>query len=393
MGGSEAVSREAATGFARRGWDVEVLTTCAVDHYSWANEMPAGASEENGVVVRRFPTIREHSSVSSKAHHLIVGGTVPSLDEQISWLDFFFRVPDLFHHLVRHGTTFDAVVFSPYLFWTTIVGIRAVPERAVAMPCLHDEMYARLDVVRHVLSAPASVWFLSEPEHQLAHRLGPVAPHHTVTGAGIHIPPSYDPAGFRARHGLTRPFVLFAGRREEGKGWNWLVEAFDTAVRRDGVDLDLVTIGVGDTGPPPSMAGRVIDLGFLSDHERDNAFAAAAVYVQPSVMESFSRSVMESWLAGTPVVARAGGEVVAWHCRRSGGGVLLSEPGDLGPALRRLADAPDEARAMGRRGRDYVVEQYSWDAVLDRMETDLVAVRERLAAGAGAGAGAPAGRP
>lgn len=54
VGGSEALSREIALGLAGRGWEVEVLTTCAVDHYTWENALVPGASEEDGVTVRRF---------------------------------------------------------------------------------------------------------------------------------------------------------------------------------------------------------------------------------------------------------------------------------------------------------------------------------------------------
>src|SRR5436309_9570257 len=57
VGGSEAVMREAAHGLAARGWEVEVLTTCARDHYTWRNEYPAGATTDDGVVVRRFPIV------------------------------------------------------------------------------------------------------------------------------------------------------------------------------------------------------------------------------------------------------------------------------------------------------------------------------------------------
>ncbi len=42
IGGAEAVVREMATGLAARGWDVEVLTTCARDHFTWANEYDGG---------------------------------------------------------------------------------------------------------------------------------------------------------------------------------------------------------------------------------------------------------------------------------------------------------------------------------------------------------------
>jgi glycosyltransferase involved in cell wall biosynthesis len=374
VGGSEAVSAEAAVGLASRGWDVEVLTTCAVDHFTWENELVEGTSEEEGLLVRRFATVREPSRVGRRAHVLIDRGVAPTVDEQVSWLGFWFRSPDLFHYLLGHGEDFDAVVFSPYLFWTTAVGLRTVAERAVVMPCLHDELYARLEVFRHVLADPAAVWFLSEPEHALAHRLGPVAPCHTVTGAGVHVPVSYDPEGFRRRHGINRPFVLYAGRREKGKGWDWLVDAFACAVEV-GVDLDLVTIGVGEVKVPEELDGRVLDLGFVGADERDDAFAAAAAYVQPSRMESFSRTVMEAWLAGTPVLATAAGDVVAWHCRRSGGGLLFCDRDELVHLLRRVSESPSEVRTMAERGRHYVIREYSWEAVLDRMEASVRSLR------------------
>lgn len=118
VGGSEAVSQEIAVGLAGRGWDVEVLTTCATDHYSWENALPPGASWERGVVVRRFPTIHQWSETSRRAQLQIQAGEVPPLDEQISWLGWPFTVPALYEHLLRRGDEYDAFVFSPYLFWT-----------------------------------------------------------------------------------------------------------------------------------------------------------------------------------------------------------------------------------------------------------------------------------
>ena len=42
VGGAEAVLAEAARGLRDRGHPVEILTTCARDHYTWANEFPTG---------------------------------------------------------------------------------------------------------------------------------------------------------------------------------------------------------------------------------------------------------------------------------------------------------------------------------------------------------------
>ena len=301
-----------------------------------------------------------------------LGQPVPFQD-QLTWVNGW-RVPGLFQHLVQHAPTYQAIVYSPYLFWPTIACSTIAPERSVVIPCLHDEPYAYLEVFRPVLGRPAAVWFLSEPEHQLAHRLGPLPVRHAVTGAGVHVPAAYDEPGFRQRHGLANRFVLYAGRREGGKGWDWLLHAFARAVARHRLPFHLVTMGVGPVDPPPGIADRVVDLGFLDKGEAENAFAAADAYIQPSRNESFSRTIMEAWLAGTPVIASEESAVVTWHCERSGAGLTYSDEFELGQCLALVAEAPKAAAELAALGRDYVLANYSWESVLDRMEESLEAL-------------------
>jgi glycosyltransferase involved in cell wall biosynthesis len=372
VGGAEAVVRGTALGLLGRGWDVEVLTTCAVNPYTWANELPEGTRLEEGIVVRRFanvlcaPASKEHA-----VHGRIYHGERPSLDDQVTWLNALFRTPGLFEEIWRRRDEFSAFVFAPYLFWNTTVCMPAVADRAVVMPCLHDEVYARLDVVRHVLSLPASVWFLSGPEHDLAHRLGPVTPQHAVFGAGMDVPESYEPEEFRSEYGIDAPFILYLGRREVDKGWPWLVEVFS----RTRSPVKLVSAGAGDADVHPRLRGRVIDVGLLSTEQRNNALAAALAYVQPSLMESYSRTVMEAWLAGTPVLVRKGGAVVEWHLSNCGGGFVFASSRELAALLNKLLSSPELASELGSKGRAYVLENYQWPRVLDALEADLMSIK------------------
>ncbi len=377
VGGAETVLRQAAERLAGRGWEVEILTTCARDHYSWANTYPAGSSRDGDLTIRRFPIVHGHDPVTwdGLERRIRIGGGLTA-DEQFEWMNGRFRVPGLFHHLVGHAHRYRAIVFSPYLFWTTVVGATVAPERTVVIPCLHDENYAYLSMFQPLLGGSAQVWFMSEPEHQLAHRIGPVTPRHFVTGEGLLIPDRYDPEGFRARHGLQQPYVLFAGRREDGKGWNDLLRGYSRAVVRLGADIDLVSFGVSPAGVAPpklpaEVAPRVIDLGFLPQEEVGDAYAAAAAYVQPSLYESFSRTIMESWLASTPVIANSACEVVRWHCERSGGGLLYSDEYELAEYLALVAEEPAKLNHLAEAGHRYVLENYTWDAALDRMEAAL----------------------
>ncbi len=371
VGGSESVLREAAQGLVERGWEVDILTTCAIDHHTWSNAMPPGEFVADGVHIRRFPTVHD----GDKTNRDVIEGRIQlgltvTADEQRLWLNGTFRVPELFHHLVVHAEEYRAIVMSPYLFWTTVSCSVVAPERTIVMPCLHDEYYAYLDVIRPVLSDPAQVWFLSEPEHHLGHRLADLAPHH-VTGAGLHVPEQGDPAKGRSMAGTDRPFLYYAGRREGGKGWDQLLGAFTRAVVEFGSDLDLVTSGVGPVLPAAVVAARVHDLGRLPYDDLSHLFAAAAAYVQPSTNESFSRTIMESWLAGTGVIANGGSAVVAWHCERSGAGITYDDPDELVQAIVLVGERPEALKALGPRGRDYVLREYTWPTVLDRMEAAL----------------------
>ncbi len=376
VGGSEAVMREAAVGLAARGWQVEVLTTCARDHYTWANELPEGVSEVSGVTVHRFPVVQGEDPADHAAlEHRLQAGESLSAAEQIRWVNGLFRVPDLYHHLLGHNSAFDAVVFSPYLFWTTIAGVDVAPERSIVMPCLHDEPYATVEVVRAAIASARGQWYLSEPERALAGRRAMLADHADVVGAGVDIPEGYQPERARAALGTERRFVLFAGRREGGKGWDDLVAAWVAAVDR-GADIDLVTMGVGTAVVPDRLRDRFHDLGFVPDAAAPDYFAAAAAYVQPSRNESFSRTVMESWLAGTPVLANGASDVVAWHCERSGAGLVWTGRAELAAAIELVAGLDGaQLDALAAGGRPYVLDHYRWTTVLDAMESSLEAFR------------------
>jgi len=387
IGGAEIVLRRIAAGLQDRGWDVEVLTTCAVDYFSWDNEVPAGLSQEDGLAVRRFPVVASTAGRERDAlGHRMLAGDRLTPNEQMRWLNDDVRVPELFHHLLERSDDYRALLFGPYLFWPAFACSQVAPERSLLWTCLHDEPYAYQPVFEPLLSGLAGLYLQTEPEHDLAHRInGALAPHEVV-GCGVEVPTSYDPDGFRARHGIDRPFLLYAGRREGAKGWDELLAAFARAVTRRRLPFSLVTMGAGPVVAPPGLEDRVVDLGFLPDAERDNAYAAAAAYVQPSRYEAFSRTIMESWLAGTPVIGVGEGGVVRWHIQRSQAGIVYDDEYELEEALAFVADRPELAARIGARGRAYVLEHYQWADVLDRIEDRLDAwVPYSAESGAGAG--------
>jgi glycosyltransferase involved in cell wall biosynthesis len=372
VGGAETVLREMVAGLVGRGWDVEVLTTCARDHFTWANEYPSGVEDVDGIPVRRFRTVVPVSR-RERAHHeaAIHGGRVLTLSEQQRWVNADLRVPDLFHHLLDSVAGYRAVVLGPYMFWTTFAGWQLAPGKTVLLPCAHDEPYIRLDLFRPMFAGVAGLLFHTEPEHDLAHSVLPALAPHAVVGSGVHIPGSYDADRVRARYGIEGRFLLYAGRREGAKGWEQLLEAFARCIARHDLPFSLVTIGSGEVRPPAEVAHRVVDLGFVPEEDRNDLFAAADAYLQPSAYESFSRTIMEAWLAGTLVIGSAASAVVTWHCERSGAGLVYRDDFELEQILLFLAATPEAARRIAASGRSYVIENYAFPAVMDRVEECL----------------------
>jgi glycosyltransferase involved in cell wall biosynthesis len=149
-----------------------------------------------------------------------------------------------------------------------------------------------------------------------------------------------------------------------------LIEDLAFATEVLGEPFQLVTCGVGEVGSIPDGA-RVIDLGVVSNSERAAGQAAAVACIQPSAMESFSRTVLEAFSLGTPIVANEASAVVRWHCERSGAGLTYSNRYEFAECLRLVADDPDLLNRLGQNGPAYVQANFTWPAVLERAERTI----------------------
>ena len=380
IGGAEAVLADVAIGLADRGIPVEILTTCARDHFTWANEFPPGVERAQGstperpVVVRRFPVERDTPGLDrDRIGDRILGGHHVTIQEQQRWVNDSLRSSGLWDHVFDHGHRYRAMVFAPYMFWTTYALSSLHPERTILMPCLHDEPPAHLELFASMMAGAKGVWFLTDPERDLAERLYRLPTNRAVVGASVELPERYEPERFRADFGIDGPYAYFGGRREWGKGWDDLLAGYARylSARRGRPALRLLTSGVGEVRPPEGTEGHIVDLGLLTDRQRDDAMAGAEVYLQPSAMESFSRTVLEAMAAATPVVANRASAVVRWHLETSGAGLTYDGPAELVQCLDFVTDEPEAWAALAIGGRSYVEERYRLEPVIDRMLATL----------------------
>lgn len=372
VGGAEMLVRGLVQRATPRDWRSEVATTCALDHFTWRNVLPAGATRDDGVVVHRFPVGPRDAERYETLHPRILDG--PSYAEELEWLSNSVWSPELGGFLERASRRYDLTVFAPYFFGTTVWGAQVAPERSLLLPCLHDEPYARLRTIRRLLAAVRGCIFNTAAEQRLAERLVDGV-QGGVVGAGFDEPQQPPPGGFARSRGLG-PYVVYAGRLEEGKHVHMLVDYAVRYAKERKRAPKLALIGDGTYVPPPHSRGVVVKVGFVSPEERRAAYAEALALVSASRMESLSLVLLEAWLEGTPGVVAVGSDVMREHCERSGGGFLFGSYERYREAIDRLVDEPELGREMGAAGRAYVLEHYSWPLVRQRLEGVLT----RLAA-------------
>ena len=183
--------------------------------------------------------------------------------------------------------------------------------------------------------------------------------------------------------------VAMASADAPMKGIATLLEAFAKLRTERDVELVLVT-----TLKPGGRTERLIDeLGIvdhvtfvngISDAELVDVMGSAEVACVPSLYEGFSLPTAELMACATPlVVSRAGAipEVVG----DDGDCATLVTPGDVGEleaAIEDLLDDPERREAMGRAGRERVLERFSWRAVA---KATAAAYEEVIAASAAQG--------
>jgi glycosyltransferase involved in cell wall biosynthesis len=367
IGGAELLARETAERLAAVGVPVEVVTTCARDQFSgwWTDWYRPGVRIENGVTVRRFPLRKQiPDRFAAINERLIAGERVSRADEQ-RFLEEFVNSDALYRYLDRERERY-CFVFLPYFFSTTYFGTQIAPERSWIVPCLHDEGYARMAVFREMFAKVRGAILLSEPERQLVQALYGLPDEKLhLWGAGVETTPRGDAARFRAKHGIDRPFLLYVGRLVPTKNTPLLLDYFVRyALAHD--DVLLVLIGPGETRLPVQLGERIVRLGAVDEATKHDAYAAALATVQPSVRESFSLVLMESWVEGTPVLVNDRCAVTRHFALESGGGLPFANSAEFAALIDYLRAHPSVRAALGERGRAYVRRHFAWPRILGR---------------------------
>ena len=370
MGGAETLARKVIEQMVQRDHVIEVWTTCAQSLYTWDNVYPPGVEQIEGVTVRRFPV--------EPSYPYDVFSDLLTSESQYQWVKSLAHSAQLYHYIANHGLDFDFLIYVPYIVGMSYCGTKLHPHKSILWSCLHDELFAYLAPTRNMLKNVTGIVFNTPSEQRLLeNKLQIKHPRTVVAGMGFDITTG-DKEAFRQEYPqIGEKFFVYAGRLEPSKNVDLLFDYFLHYISQQGPKLDLVLLGTG-----PLSDGRnhpsIIPLGFIDEQSKRNVLAAATFLCQPSLYESFSIVLMESWAQKRPVLVHERCDVTVDHTRLAQGGLYFANYDDFEGVVEYFLTNPEQGNMMGANGQRYVQQHYNWSMIIDRLEQALLCWLEQM---------------
>ncbi|WP_184583503.1 glycosyltransferase family 4 protein [Lipingzhangella halophila] len=266
-------------------------------------------------------------------------------------------------------------------------GVREI----VALTHGHEAWWSQLPGVRRVLRRIGDdvdvLTYLGEYTRDLLQdALGSTARHRLVKLApGVDTDlfhPERDGSAVRERYGLGQgPVILSVCRLVPRKGVDALIRAMSW-VRVRHPRARLLVVGEGpderrlrDLAAWMGVDAEVVFAGAHPNTELPEFYAAADLFAMPcrsrrAVLEAEGLGIvfLEAAASGLAVLAgNSGGAPEAVRHGETGYVVDGRDPGEVARRVTRVLDAPEHARAMGLRGREWVLEDWTWEHATRRL--------------------------
>ncbi|MDE1725692.1 MAG: glycosyltransferase family 4 protein [Thaumarchaeota archaeon] len=363
IGGAESLCLNLALKLSEY-FEIEILTSCALDYMSWENYYPSGVEKINGITIRRFKTdfVRNVSKFNSISDMVLVGHH--SLDDEELWMKMQGpHCSGLINFLKENKDNYDLFVFFTYLYATTYYGLPIVANKSILIPLAHDELPLKLSIYNKIFQNARGIIFHTEEEQKLIfNRFDIKKIKSKLIGYGVDELTDI-PSGFSLKHDLAFPYLLYVGRIDESKGCDELISFFLKYNSENNSQLKLVLVG------PKVFEFKknenIVHLGVLDEKEKSYVIRKSLIFVMPSRYESFSIATMEAWLAKKPVLVNAKSEVLKAHCEKSNGGLYYETYEEFVECINLFLSSMSLLKQMGENGFDYVKHNYDWNNVIN----------------------------
>lgn len=363
-GGAELHARWLAEHLSKY-WDITVITTKAIDYFTWKDDYKKDKEFLNGVKVLRFPVDKERNIEQFNKFSEKVFSPNHTLEEEIKWMKLQgpYSTP-LFNYLKSHKDYYDAFIFVTYLYATTYFGLPLVKDKAFLIPTAHDEAPLYLKIFKKIFNQPRGI-IASTPEELTLIR-NVFKNNHVparIIGVGINLPnqKSINTKKSLKKFKLKNPYILYLGRIEPAKGVHELFEYFTRLKSEEFLNLDLVLAGRAVMDIPKRKDIKF--LGFVSEEEKFALIKGCEFLVNPSKYESLSMIIMEASLQQKTVLVNGNCEVLKGQCLRAQGGLWYENYEEFKEMVKWLLKHKKERKIMGINGEKYIKSNYSWEII------------------------------
>ena len=201
-----------------------------------------------------------------------------------------------------------------------------------------------------------------------------------------YIPTGVNPVTQREPDEITKMglqknrYILFAARLVAEKGPDFLIKAFKQ------INTDMKLIIAGDAAHADTFKAKLKELadddprilfpGFVTGRLLEELFSNAYVFCLPSTLEGLPIALLEAMSYGNCCLASDIPENIE-AVENYGITFRNRNPEDLKNKLEYLINTPEIVREKKKWARDYVLNNFSWDAITDQMETLYYSIARR----------------
>lgn len=370
-GGSEFYTRLIAERLAEK-YQVDVITTKALDYTTWEDHYTADEEEINGVRVLRFGVEKPRAADFNEFNGKYLSSGKRDIDTEKIWFEKQGPYsPAAISYIRENIGNYDIFIFVTYLYYLTVMGLPEAAEKAILIPTAHEEPFIHFKTFEKLFTLPKAFVFLTDEEKALVQGLFDCK--HIpcqVMGTGVDIPCEPDVKSFREKFGIDGDYIIYVGRIDEGKDCPTMFKYFtEYKKRRPESKLKLVLMGKQVCDIPKHR--DIISLGFVSEEDKFSGISGAKALVLPSRYESLSISVLEAMSLSVPVIVNGICEVLKGHCVKSNGGLYYMNYFEFEGIIDYIFSHDGEYQCMRENARKYVEENYRWDVIMKKFDEIL----------------------
>ncbi len=365
-GGAELHCRQLAEKLADY-YEVDVLTTCALDYMNWKNHYKEGKEKINNVNVLRFRVDKERNiNKFNKLSEKVLNNPNESYEENIKWMNEQGPICNgLLDYLKENEKEYKVKIFMTYLYWTTFFGLKNFPENSILIPTAHDEPPIYLNIFKEHFNKPQFIAYNTVDEKDFINKMFKNDfIKSDIFGVGVDLPDNINAIDIRKKYNFDGDFILYVGRIDESKGCEELFKYFTRYINETNRNLKLVLAGKSVMKVPKNK--NIISLGFVSDEDKFNAIKQSKFVIIPSKYESLSMILLESLKLNKPVVVNGNCNVLRTHCRKSNAGLYYQNYQEFKEVLEFMIINKREYNLISSNGNKYVSKNYNWNVIINK---------------------------